>query len=414
MRRVVVTGLGCISPVGNTVDETWQAIKDGKSGVAAITRYDATPFKVKYAAEVKNFDASKYMDSSAARKMGLFSRYAVAAAKMALEDSDLLGKADILEDTAVYLGVGIGGLEVTENTMKAYFESNYTRMPPMTIPELIPNEAAGNISLAFGLHGATHTVATACASGTDAIGDALDQIRCGRYDVILAGGAESTQCGYGNLGFTMLHALSSKWVDDPSKASRPFDKQRDGFIMGEGSTILVLEEYEHAKARGAKIYAEVAGYGGSTDGYHLTAPNPNGIPGAKCMTIAMKDAGVKPEEVTYYNAHGTSTHLNDSGETKMLHIAFGDAAKKLHISSTKSMTGHCLGNAGSLEAMICIKAIQDSYIPATINLDEVDVEGGCDLDYTPNHGLNMNVDVAMSANFGFGGHNGCLVFKKVK
>ena len=413
MRRVVVTGLGCVSPLGNSVDETWAGIKAGKSGINTITHYDNAAFKVKYAAEVKNFKASDYMDSSAARKMAMYTQYAVAAAKMALDDSSLMGKADVLEDTAVYLGVGIGGLEVTENTMKAYFESNQTRMSPMTIPMLIPNEGAGNISMAFGLHGATHTVATACASGTDAIGNAFDEIRLGRYDVILAGGAESTQCGYANLGFNMLHALSSGYADDPTKASRPFDKKRDGFIMGEGATILVLEEYEHAKARGAKIYAEVAGYGASSDGYHLTAPNPDGICGAKCMTIAMKDAGVKPEEVTYYNAHGTSTKLNDSGETKMLHIAFGEAAKKLHISSTKSMTGHCLGNAGSLEAMICVKAIQDSYIPATINLDEVDVEGGCDLDYTPNVGLNQSVDVAMSANFGFGGHNGCLVFKKV-
>ena len=413
MRRVVVTGLGCISPLGNSVDATWAGIKAGKSGINTITHYDNTNFKVKYAAEVKDFKASDYMDSSAARKMALYTQYAVAAAKMALEDSDLLGKADVLENAAVYLGVGIGGLEVTENTMKAYFESNQTRMSPMTIPMLIPNEGAGNISMAFGLHGATHTIATACASGTDAIGNAFDQVRCGRYDVILAGGAESTQCGYANLGFNMLHALSSGYADDPTKSSRPFDKKRDGFVMGEGSTILVLEEYEHAKARGAKIYAEVAGYGASSDGYHLTAPNPDGVCGAKCMTVAMKDAGVKPEEVTYYNAHGTSTKLNDSGETKMLHIAFGDAASKLHISSTKSMTGHCLGNAGSLEAMICVKAIQDSYVPATINLDEVDVEGGCDLDYTPNKGLDMPVNVAMSANFGFGGHNGCLVFKKV-
>ena len=414
MRRVVVTGLGCISPLGNSVDSTWAAIKAGKSGINTITHYDNANFKVKYAAEVKDFKAADYMDSSAARKMALYTQYAVAAAKMALEDSDLMGKADILENASVYLGVGIGGLEVTENTMKAYFDSNQTRMSPMTIPMLIPNEGAGNISMAFGLHGATHTVATACASGTDAIGNAFDQVRSGRYDVILAGGAESTQCGYANLGFNMLHALSSGYADDPTKSSRPFDKKRDGFIMGEGSTILVLEEYEHAKARGAKIYAEVAGYGASSDGYHLTAPNPDGVCGAKCMTIAMKDAGVKPEEVTYYNAHGTSTKLNDSGETKMLHIAFGDAAPKLHISSTKSMTGHCLGNAGSLEAMICVKAIQDSYIPATINLDEVDVEGGCDLDYTPNKGLDMPVNVAMSANFGFGGHNGCLVFKKVQ
>lgn len=413
MRRVVVTGLGCVSPVGNSVDETWAAIKAGKSGVATITHYDNTNFKVKYAAEVKNFDASKYMDSSAARKMARYTKYAVAASKMALEDSGLLGNKEVLEDAAVYLGVGIGGLEVTESSMKAYFDSNQTRMPPMAVPMLIPNEGAGNISMAFGIHGATHTIATACASGTDAIGNALDEIRSGRYDVILSGGAESTQCGFANLGFAMLHALSSSFADCPEKASRPFDKKRDGFIMGEGSTILVLEEYEHAKARGAKIYAEVAGYGASSDGYHLTAPNPDGVCGAKAMTIAMKDAGIKPEEVTYYNAHGTSTHLNDSGETKMLHIAFGEAAKKLHISSTKSMTGHCLGNAGSLEAMICCKAIQDSYIPATINLDEPDVEGGCDLDYTPNKGLELPVDIAMSGNFGFGGHNGILVFKKI-
>lgn len=413
MRRVVVTGMGCVSPVGNSADETWEAIKAGKSGIGLITRYDATPFKVKYAAEVKDFDASKYMDPKAARKMAMFSKLAVAAAKMALDDSNLTDNKEVLNDTSIFLGVGIGGFEVTESSLKSYFESNFTRIPPMTIPELIPNEATANISMTFGIHGATHTIATACASGTDAIGDALDSIRCGRNDVVLAGGAESTQNGFSNLGFAVLQALSSKWADDPTKSSRPFDKQRDGFVMGEGSTILVLEEYEHAKARGAKIYAEVAGYGASSDGYHLTAPNPDGIIGAKAMTAAMKDAGVKPEDVTYYNAHGTSTHLNDSGETKMLHIAFGDAAKKLHISSTKSMTGHCLGNAGSLEAFVCVKSIQEGFIPPTINLDEPDVEGGCDLDYTPNKGIDMDVNVAMSGNFGFGGHNGILVFKKI-
>lgn len=413
MRRVVVTGMGCVSPVGNSADETWEAIKAGKSGIGLITRYDTTQFKVKYAAEVKDFDASKYMDPKAARKMAMFSKLAVAAAKMALDDSNLTDNKEVLNDTSIFLGVGIGGFEVTESSLKSYFESNFTRIPPMTIPELIPNEAAANISMTFGIHGATHTIATACASGTDAIGDALDSIRCGRNDVVLAGGAESTQNGFSNLGFAVLQALSSKWADDPTKSSRPFDKQRDGFVMGEGSTILVLEEYEHAKARGAKIYAEVAGYGASSDGYHLTAPNPDGIIGAKAMTAAMKDAGVKPEDVTYYNAHGTSTHLNDSGETKMLHIAFGDAAKKLHISSTKSMTGHCLGNAGSLEAFVCVKSIQEGFIPPTINLDEPDVEGGCDLDYTPNKGIDMDVDVAMSGNFGFGGHNGILVFKKI-
>ena len=258
MRRVVVTGMGCVSPVGNSADETWEAIKAGKSGIGLITRYDATPFKVKYAAEVKDFDASKYMDPKAARKMAMFSKLAVAAAKMALDDSNLTDNKEVLNDTSIFLGVGIGGFEVTESSLKSYFESNFTRIPPMTIPELIPNEAAANISMTFGIHGATHTIATACASGTDAIGDALDSIRCGRNDVVLAGGAESTQNGFSNLGFAVLQALSSKWADDPTKSSRPFDKQRDGFVMGEGSTILVLEEYEHAKARGAKIYAEVA------------------------------------------------------------------------------------------------------------------------------------------------------------
>jgi len=413
MRKVVVTGLGCVSPVGNSVNDTWEALKAGKSGIALTKEYDTTNLKAKYSAEVKDFKADDYMDGKAARKMARFTKFAVAAAKMALDDSNLTGNTEVLEDTAIYIGVGIGGLEVTESSMKSYFESEHTRMPPMTIPELIPNEAAGNISLLLGTHGPAHTVSTACASGTDAIGDALDYIRCGRSDVVLAGGSESAQNGFSNLGFQLLHALSTGYVDDPTKASRPFDKNRDGFVMGEGSTFLVLEEYENAKARGAKIYCELAGYGGSTDGYHLTAPNPDGVQGAKAMTLAMKDAGVKPEEVTYYNAHGTSTHLNDSGETQMLHIAFGEAAKNLHISSTKSMTGHCLGNAGSLEAMVCCKAIYEGFIPPTINLDEVDVEGGCDLDYTPNKGIEMPVNVAMSGNFGFGGHNGILVFKKV-
>jgi 3-oxoacyl-[acyl-carrier-protein] synthase II len=414
MRRVVVTGLGCVSPVGNSVDETWAAIRAGKSGIASITRYDSTPFKVKYAAEVKNFDAEKYMDAPSARKMAMFSKFAVAAAKMALEDSSLLDNREVLDNAAIYLGVGIGGLEITEHSLKSYFESGMKRIPPMTIPELIPNEGAANISIKFGIHGPAHTISTACASGSDALGQALDYIRAGRSDVVLAGGAESTQNGFANLGFTVLQALSSKWADNPEKACRPFDKQRDGFVMGEGATILILEEYEHAKKRGAKIYAELAGYGATCDGYHLTAPNPDGIIGARAMTLAMKDAGIRPEDVTYYNAHGTSTHLNDSGETAMLHMSFGEAAKKLHISSTKSMHGHCLGNAGALEAMICVKAIQEGFIPPTINLDEVDVEGGCDLDYTPNKGIDTKIDVAMSGNFGFGGHNGIVVFKKAE
>ena len=414
MRKVVVTGLGCISPVGNSADETWAALKAGKSGIAPIAGYDATPFKVKYDAEVKNFNPTDFIDSKEARKMARFTQLAVCASKMALEDSNLTENQEVLDDAGVFLGVGIGGFEVTESSYKSYFNSNYTRVAPLTIPEIISNEAAGNICIVNNIHGPAHTICTACASGTDAIGTAFDQIRSGRLDVVLAGGTESAVNGFTNLSFGVLQALSSKWADDPTKASRPFDKDRDGFVMGEGATILVLEEYEHAKARGAKIYAEVAGYGATTDGYHLTAPNPDGVCGSKAMTMAMKDAGIKPEEVVYYNAHGTSTHKNDSGETMMLKNAFGEHAYKLHISSTKSMTGHCLGNAGSLEAFVCIKSIEDSFIPPTINLDNPDVEGGCDLDYTPNKGISIDVPVAMSGNFGFGGHNGILVFRKVE
>ncbi|MCR5289965.1 MAG: beta-ketoacyl-ACP synthase II [Treponema sp.] len=414
-RRVVITGMGAITPLGNTVEETWAAAKAGKSGITLIDRFDTTNFAVKYGAQVKDFQVDKYMDPKAARKMALFTKYAVAATKMALEDANLLGNTEVLEDTALMLGVGIGGFEVTEDSCIKYYNSEYKRMPPMTIPELIPNEAAGNICMEFGIHGQAHTQSTACASSTDALGDAMDMIRCGRADVVISGGAESTMNGYAVLGFEMLQALSTGWADNPQKASRPFDKKRDGFVMGEGAGILVLEELEHAKARGAHIYAELAGYGGSSDGYHLTAPNPDGIIGAKAMTRAMKDAGITPADVQYYNAHGTSTHLNDSGETQMLKIAFGEEqAHKLHISSTKSMTGHCLGATGGIEAIMCVKAINDSFIPPTINLDEPDIEGGCDLDYTPNVGVACNVDCAMSATFGFGGHNGIIVIKKYK
>ena len=413
-RRVVITGLGCVTPIGNNVEEFWKGIEESKCGVDEITSFDTTEHKVHLAGEVKNFNPTDFIDSKEARKMARFTQLAVCASKMALEDSNLTENQEVLDDAGVFLGVGIGGFEVTESSYKSYFNSNYTRVAPLTIPEIISNEAAGNICIVNHIHGPAHTICTACASGTDAIGTAFDQIRSGRLDVVLAGGTESAVNGFTNLSFGVLQALSSKWVDEPTKASRPFDKDRDGFVMGEGATILVLEEYEHAKARGAKIYAEVAGYGATTDGYHLTAPNPDGVCGSKAMTMAMKDAGIKPEEVVYYNAHGTSTHKNDSGETMMLKNAFGEHAYKLHISSTKSMTGHCLGNAGSLEAFVCIKSIEDSFIPPTINLDNPDIEGGCDLDYTPNKGISIDVPVAMSGNFGFGGHNGILVFRKVE
>lgn len=414
-RRVVITGMGAITPLGNSVDETWNAAKQGKSGVGLITHFDASTFKARYAGEVKNFEPSQYMDAASARKMARFSQYAVAASKMALVDANLLDNKEVLSNAGIFMGVGIGGFEVTEDSCAKYLESDQHKCPPMAIPELIPNEACGNICMAFGIHGPAHTVTTACSSGTDAIGDALDFIRTGRRDVCLAGGAESTINGFGIAAFEVLHALSTSFADNPAAASRPFDKKREGFVMGEGSAVFVLEEYEHAKKRGAHIYAEVAGFGSTSDGYHLTAPNPDGVCGAAAMTEALNDAGVKPEEVQYYNAHGTGTHINDPSETKMVKNAFGEeTAKKLHISSTKSMTGHCLGATGAIEAMFCVKAIEDSFIPPTINLDEPDVEGGCDLDYTANKGIECNVDCAMSATFGFGGHNGVVVIKRVK
>ena len=414
-RRVVITGMGAITPLGNSVDETWAGIKAGKSGIGPITLFDASVNKVHYAAEVKNFDPAQYMDSKDARKMARFTQLGVAAAKMALEDSGLMGNEAVLDETGIILGVGIGGLEETEADVLGMSRMGGVKTNPMAIPKLIPNEVGGNIAIQFGCHGPVESIATACSSGTDALGAAFDMVRSGRLDCCLSGGAESTICQFGVVGFEVLHALSTGFDDDPTKASRPFDKDRNGFVMGEGSAILVLEEYEHAKARGAKIYAEIAGYGASCDGYHLTAPNPDGICGSKCMTRALKDAGMDPSEIQYYNAHGTSTMKNDSSETNMIKIAFGEEnARKLKISSTKSMHGHCLGATGAIEAMVCVKAIQDSYVPCTKNLDNVDVEGGCDLDYVPNKGIEMNIDAAMSATFGFGGHNGAIIVRKVK
>ncbi|MCI6545290.1 MAG: beta-ketoacyl-ACP synthase II [Treponema sp.] len=414
-RRVVITGLGAITPLGNSVDEFWAGIKAAKSGIAPITLFDASINKVHYAAEVKNFNPGDYMDAKDARKMARFTQFGVAAAKQCLEDAGLMGNAEVLDETGIILGVGIGGLEVTEASVLSLQRMGFVKTNPMAIPQLIPNEVGGNIAINFGLHGPVQSIATACSSGTDALGVAFEMVRSGRLDTCLTGGTEATICQFGVVSFEVLHALSTGFDEDPTKASRPFDKNRNGFVMGEGSGMLMFEEYEHAKARGAKIYAEVAGYGASCDGYHLTAPNPDGITGSKCMTRALKDAGMDPSEITYYNAHGTSTQKNDSAETKMLKIAFGEEnAKNLKISSTKSMHGHCLGATGAIEAMVCVKAIQDSYIPCTKNLDEVDVEGGCDLNYVPNVGLNQPVEAAMSATFGFGGHNGAIIVKKVK
>ena len=415
MRRVVITGMGALTPLGNSVDEFWSGIKAGKSGIGPITQFDASINKVHYAAEVKNFNPGDYMDPKDARKMARFTQFGVAAAKQCIEDAGLMGNSEVLDETGIILGVGIGGLEVTESSVLSMQKMGFVKTNPMAIPELIPNEVGGNIAINFGLHGPVQSIATACSSGSDAMGVAFDMVRSGRLDTCLTGGSEATICQFGVVSFEVLHALSTGFDDDPTKASRPFDKNRNGFVMGEGSGMLMFEEYEHAKARGAKIYAEVAGYGASCDGFHLTAPNPDGIFGSKCMTRALKDANMDPSEIQYYNAHGTSTHKNDSAETQMIKIAFGEEnARKLKISSTKSMHGHCLGATGAIESIVCVKAITDSYYPMTKNLDEQDIEGGCDLDYCANKGIEGNIDAAMSCTFGFGGHNGCLIFKKIK
>ena len=414
-RRVVVTGLGCVTPIGNNVAETWTGIKDGKVGIDKISLFDASEYKVQIAAEVKGFDLTQYgVESREARKMARFTQFLVAASSQALADAGFNKEKLAGEKAGVMVGNGIGGFDIMETSFKKYFEpgAGANRIPPLTAPEMIPNEAAANVSMMYGITGPVWTLATACASGTDALGNALDLIRSGRIDVCVAGGTEATITGYGIGCFTVLKALAANFNDDPKRASRPFDKDRCGFVMGEGSAVLILEELEHAKARGAKIYAEFAGYGSSSDAYHVTSPLPDGSGGAKAITRALEDAEMKPEDIQYYNAHGTSTHANDSGETKMVKIAFGDHAKNLKVSSTKSMTGHMIGAAGAIEALFCIKAINDGFFPPTVNLDNPDVEEGCDLDYVPNKGQYGTINAAASASLGFGGHNGCVIFKK--
>jgi 3-oxoacyl-[acyl-carrier-protein] synthase II len=416
--KVVVTGMGAISPIGNSIEEFKQSLIAGKSGIGKITQFDTTGFDVTIAGEVKDFDPSLWIDKKDARKMARFTQFAVAAAAQALEQAGLLEDADegrkrIKGDpnrAGVVLGNGIGGFEIVTESFHKLFDNGPRRMLPLTVPMLINNEAAGNVSMVYGLKGPAYTQVTACASGADALGQALDLIRSGRCDVVVSGGTEACITGFAVGGFQMLKALSTKRCDTPEKASRPFDADRDGFILGEGAGVIVLETEEHARARGAKILAEFAGYGASADAYHITAPDPSGEGGGTAMKYALADAGVKPEEVQYYNAHGTSTEINDACETKMLKFAFGDHAYKLKVSSTKSMTGHCVAGGGGLEAIACILAIQDGFFPPTINLENPDP--ACDLDYVPNKVQYGKVNVAASGNLGFGGHNGVVIFKK--
>ncbi|WP_407428803.1 beta-ketoacyl-ACP synthase II [Treponema sp.] len=415
-RRVVITGLGVVSPVGNNVEETWNAVKNGKCGITNITLFDPSRLSVKVAAEVKDFDITKYgIDSKATRKMARFSKFALAASAQAIADSGYTGESLKNEKMGVMVGCCLGGMDATEAGFNKFCDPSAgpDRLPPLTTPLMISNEAAANVNIYYGFQGLSWTINTACASGTDSLGLAADLIRSGRTDVMLAGGTEAAITEFSIATFIKLQALASKFNDCPQKASRPFDRDRDGFVMAEGSAMFILEEYEHAKARGAKIYAEVAGFGSSCDGYHITAPLKDGSGAAKAVQLALEDAGISPSDIQYYNAHGTSTHANDVGESNMLKLALGEEnARKLHISSTKSMTGHLVGAAGAIEALFCVKAINEGFIPPTINIDNQDIEGGCDLDYTPNKGVKCDVKVAASASLGFGGHNGCIIIKK--
>ena len=419
MRRVVVTGMGVISPVGNSVEEFCASLKAGKSGIGPIASFDTAWFDVTIAGEVRDFDPSVWMDKKDARKMSRFTQLAVAATAQALADAGLLGEVDaegkrfvksVTERTGVVLGNGIGGFEVVTESFKKLFEVGPKRMLPLTVPLMITNEAAGNISMLYGTKGPAYTQVTACAAGTDALGHALELIRSNRCDVIIAGGAEATVIPFAIGGFQMLKALSTKRCHEPEKASRPFDADRDGFVIGEGSGILILESEEHAKKRGAKIHAEFLGYAGTADAYHITSPDPEGLGCSAGVKLALADAGLRPEDIQYYNAHGTSTEINDPTETKMLKMAFGDYAKKLKISSTKSMHGHCIAGGGGLEAIACILAMRDGFYPPTINLDNPDPQ--CDLDYVPHKAQYGEINIAMSGSLGFGGHNGFVIFKK--
>lgn len=407
-RRVVVTGLGAVTPIGNNVNEFWEGIKAGKVGIGENTKFDTTEYKVKLAAEVKDFNAKDHMDFKSAKRMEAFSQYAVAAAKEAFEDAKLDMEKEDPYRVGVCVGSGIGSLQTVEREHKKILEKGPARVNPLTVPLMISNMAAGNVAIHLGTKGKCTNVVTACATGSHSIGDAFRAIQYGDAEVMLAGGTESSITPVGVAGFTSLTALTSS--EDPMRASIPFDKDRSGFVIGEGAGVVVLEELEHAKARGAHIYAEIAGYGATCDAYHITSPVDDGSGAAKAMTYAMEEAGVKPSEVDYVNAHGTSTHHNDLFETRAIKLAFGEDAKHLKINSTKSMIGHLLGAAGGVEFITCVKSINDGFIHQTVGTAETDEE--CDLDYVIGSPVHQDVNVAISNSLGFGGHNATLLVKK--
>jgi len=409
--KIVVTGMGTVNPLGLDVKETWQGIQEGRSGIGRITRFDPTDYASKIAGEIKDFDIGNFIDKKEGRKMALFTQYGVAASVQAMEDAGLKEGDVDPERIAVVYGNGIGGFEALESAYFKLIESGPRRVHPMTIPKLITNECPANIAITLQALGSAYTVTTACASGTDAIGNALMLLRSGMADVVITGGTESSITRMGVAGFNVLQALSTHFNDEPERSCRPFDKDRDGFILAEGAGTLILETEAHAKKRGARIHAELAGYGSTCDANHLTAPHPEGLGAARAITAALKDAELKPEDIDYINAHGTSTPTNDPLETKSIKSAFGDYAKKVKISSTKSMHGHIIGGTGAVEAIISILAMQEGYFPPTINLEEPDP--ACDLDYVPNKGIKGTINTAMSNSLGFGGHNAILVFRKV-
>ena len=406
--RVVVTGMGAITPIGNDVESFWNGLKNKQIGIGPITYFDTTDYKCKLAAQVKDFNAKDYMDPKAARRMELFSQYAVAAAKQALDQAGIDMTKEDPYRVGVSVGSGIGSLQAVERDCKKLFEKGPSRVNPLLVPLMISNMAAGNVSIQFGLKGKCINVVTACATGTHSIGEAFRSIQYGEADVMVAGGTEASITPIGVAGFTALTALNT--TDDPLRASIPFDKERNGFIMGEGSGIVILESLEHAKARGAKILAELGGYGATCDAYHITSPAEDGSGAAKAMEVAIKDAGARPEDIDYVNAHGTSTHHNDLFETKAIKLALGDHAYKVKINSTKSMIGHLLGAAGGVEFIACVKSIEEGYVHATAGYQIPDEE--CDLDYTPGEGVSMDVNYAITNSLGFGGHNASLVVKK--
>ena len=407
-RRVVVTGLGAVTPIGNTVPEFWQGIREGRVGIGEITRFDTESFKVKLAAEVRNFDAAERMDPKAAKRMERFSQYAVAAAKEAFADADLHLEEEDPFRAGVIVGSGIGSLETVESEYAKILKGNVKRVAPLMVPKMISNMAAGNISIQLGLRGKCTNVVTACASGTHCVGDAFRAIQYDDADIMLAGGAESCICPTGVAGFQALTALTEE--TDPARASIPFDKDRSGFVLGEGAGVVVLEELQHALARGARIYAELVGYGATGDAFHITSPSEDGSGAAKAMELAIKEGGVRPSEVDYINAHGTATHHNDLYETRAIKAAFGEAAKDVVINSTKSMIGHLLGAAGGVEFVVCAKAVEENYIHQTVGTRETDEE--CDLNYAIGAPVEKEVRYALTNSLGFGGHNASLLLKK--